>query len=303
MAQNWRFRAASHTEQVSGFGSTSLTLAAPDGLRDGDLIVIAAMYDFAATAVLPSGFAHVSGSPAAQSTTYKSLLAWKIASGEPVSWQLTRTGSGNFFASVAAAWSKILASPGVVSAAATANSTTVSAPSVTTTAADALVVRVATCWVATSLSFAAGTGRVISINSDNIVLLADQDQASAGGTGTDVATGTPSGALIAFTAAFNQSTVGVSQSVTGSGSITISNPRAISLALTGIAASTDTGQGNPVRYFGIGNIAWANINGATRNYYLEHAAEVVVNPLDNATTLYYSFKPGVTAVITELVRS
>lgn len=300
MAQNWIFRDSSHAEGVAATGFTSIAIPKPELTKNGDLIVICAMYDNAATAVIPPGFAHVSGSPIAQSTTYKSLLIWKIASNEPFFWTITRTGSGSFFASACVVYSKILASPGVVSASATASGTTVNAPTVTTTAADALVIRAVTTWTATAVAFAAGTTRVASVNVDNIVLIADQDKATTGATGTDTVTASPTGPLIAFTAAFNQSLTSLVHTVSGNGTIAVDSPKAVSLSLTGIAASTDQGKGLPLRYFGLGNITFANADGAHRNYYLEHASEIAVSPLDNPTTIYYSLKPGVTAVITEL---
>jgi hypothetical protein len=87
--------------------------------------------------------------------------------------------------------------------------------------------------------------------------------------------------------------------LTGSGQVAIASPVAIDIALTGLAGSLGTGKGNPTRYFQLGNIAWGTSLGFGRNYYLEHANEIVVAPFGTCTLLAYSFAPGITATVTE----
>ncbi len=91
----------------------------------------------------------------------------------------------------------------------------------------------------------------------------------------------------------------VAHTVSDSGIIDILSPVAIDIQLTGLPSSLGTGIGNPVRYFEMGNIAWGTTLGYGRNYYLEHASEIVVAPFATCTKLAYSFRSGITAVITE----
>lgn len=91
----------------------------------------------------------------------------------------------------------------------------------------------------------------------------------------------------------------VVHTLSGSGQVSIASPVAIDIALSGLAGSLGTGKGNPVRYFQLGNIAWGTSLGFGRNYYLEHANEIVVAPFATCTLLAYSFAPGITATITE----
>jgi len=91
----------------------------------------------------------------------------------------------------------------------------------------------------------------------------------------------------------------LTHNVSGSGSFSLANPVAIAIALTGLASSLGTGKGTPTRYFELGNIAWGTADGYGRNYYLEHANELVIAPAQPMTLLAYSFAPGISAVITE----
>jgi hypothetical protein len=88
--------------------------------------------------------------------------------------------------------------------------------------------------------------------------------------------------------------------LTFSGSISVSTPAAIKVVMTGSLSTGGQGLGNPTRYFGLGNIAWATANGPLRNYYLEHSTELILAPMTDATTIYYSFAGGITGAITEL---
>jgi len=88
--------------------------------------------------------------------------------------------------------------------------------------------------------------------------------------------------------------------LSGSGTVTIAAPVALAVSLSGIPSGLGTGRGNPTRYFELGNLAWGTASGYGRNYYLEHAAELVIAPFPGATALAYSFAPGITATVTEL---
>jgi len=88
--------------------------------------------------------------------------------------------------------------------------------------------------------------------------------------------------------------------LSGSGSIGISNPAAVLLALTTQPASLGVGPGNPPWLFKVGNIAWGTTNGPLRNEPITHQSELIIAPFSTASVMYYAFAPGVVATITEL---
>jgi hypothetical protein len=298
VAQLWAFGTASSVQTAGTV--TSLTCNAPASLADGDLLVAVAMYDASSTLTLPTGWAHVTGSPQTTSPDLRASMIWKKASGEPSSYAFAVTGGGHIFTVAMARWTGIQASPFDISAAAGATASTISAPTVTTTATDDLVVRGVATWNATTVTFASGTSRVLAGTGGDLVRIADQNQSTAGATGTNVATANTGNEMAAFTAAFKQSSTPTLHTVTGSGSFSIGASVALEITLTGIPAACGTGKGNPVRYFDLGNIAWATSHGTLRNFYLEHAHELVLAPASGFTTIYYSLQSGITAVIQEL---
>jgi hypothetical protein len=302
VAQNWAYAGC---EVWTGYGTlpTSLTLGKPNGTQLGDLLVLVSLYGFALTATLPSGFAHVTGSPQTFSTNNRMLFAWKIAGGsEPASYTLGNSGgSGGYEAAALIRYTGIAAAPTPVSAVATATATTIATPTVTTTAADSLVLRAVGTFNAASLSIASGTVRALQGAGGDLLMVAELDKATVGATGTDVATANTSNAMQSIVAAFLQTTGPVTHSVSGAGSFSINSPPALSVVLSGIPSRLGTGKGNPVRYFELGNISIGSANGQMRNYFLEHATELVLCPFATATEVYYSFPVGVTATISELV--
>jgi hypothetical protein len=86
-------------------------------------------------------------------------------------------------------------------------------------------------------------------------------------------------------------------SYSGAGTVSISSPTAVEIAISPTPAYLGTGQGNPSRYFGLGNIAWGNSGYFSRNHYLEHTSERVEAPFA-ADTLAYSIAAGFTATLT-----
>jgi hypothetical protein len=104
--------------------------------------------------------------------------------------------------------------------------------------------------------------------------------------------------FVASYASFTPPTPAV-HTLSGSGLQAISSPVALTVALSGIPAGLSTGLGNPLRYFGLGSLSWGNTLGYMRNYFLEHANELVLAPFSDATSLGYSFAPGITATVTE----
>ena len=301
MAQNWVYGGAAILGSGSASSPSSVTFQAFRPPRDGDLLVAAFNYDATSTLVMPSGWAHVTGSPATVAGAARYACVWKIASAEGSTFAFSQTGCSHIFVGLLARYENINAAPAPVSAVTTATSSTVTGPTVTSTVNDSLIVRLALSDGASSLAFASGTSRLLHGENGDLIRLVDSNQATAGATGTNVATANTSNHLAAFTVAFKQGASPTTHVVTGSGSFSIGTCAAISASYTGIPSSLGTGKGNPVRYFELGNVAWATANGASRNYYLEHNPELIVAPFVGATTFYYSLLPGVTATFTELL--
>lgn len=182
-----------------------------------------------------------------------------------------------------------------------ATATTVVTPAITTQHAHALLVHYAASLSGgPAVTWPAG---VTSVQNTGGQGEAWEDQVAAGVSSTRTATFAPTstnrlGVTIGYFAVTPPSPI--THTVSGSGTISLSAPVAISLALTGIPSSLGTGRGNPTRYFEMGNIAWGDANGYLRNYYLQHAAELILAPFQPATLLAYSLASGITAVITEL---
>lgn len=80
-----------------GAGSTTLSISAPSGIQDGDLLLMYVAYAYAGDDfTLPSGFTNI---PIANAGgNIRGIFAWKIASGESgdyvVSWPATPQASG-----------------------------------------------------------------------------------------------------------------------------------------------------------------------------------------------------------------
>jgi len=300
MAQAWAFQGYAFVSQ-GDLGLATATVQTIRPAADGDLLLAAVIYDPGGTLTLPSGWAHVTGSPVTVAASVKCSCAWKIASGEPASYAFANSAGAAVFTALVARYNGILAAPAPVSAVTTATASTVTGPTVTTIATDSLVARVALGDNSTSLAFASGTARALVGRSGDLIRLADQNQATVAATGTNVATANTSNHLAAFTVAFKQSVPATTHVVSGSGSFSIGTCAGLSVSYTGLPTSLGTGKGNPVRYFELGNIAWATANGAARNYYLEHNPELIAMPFVGANLVYYSLIPGVTATFSELV--
>ncbi len=88
--------------------------------------------------------------------------------------------------------------------------------------------------------------------------------------------------------------------LTGKGSISVTNPVAVTVSISGITAGTPRTKGNPDRFFNLGEISFATNNGPTRQHYIQMQTELVISPMNDCTTIYYSFAPGFTGTITEL---
>jgi hypothetical protein len=299
--------------QVWSYGGSEVWTSYPTGIQtvsvpkpppvvQGDLVVIACLYGFGLNANFPSGFAHVTGSPQTFSTNNRLALLWKIATNaEPASYSFTTaSGSGGFEAIAILRYVNMAASQSPVTALVTATATTITTASVTTVATDSLVLRVVGTNNAASISIASGTTRVIAGSNFDLMLVGEADKAAIGAAGTVVVTANVSNAMQSITAAFTQNAGALTHSVSGIGNFVIQSPGAIRVQLTGSFGSIGVARGNPVRYFEIGSVSFGTANGQMRNYYLQHADELIIAPFSNASTLYYSLRSGLTATITEL---
>jgi hypothetical protein len=85
--------------------------------------------------------------------------------------------------------------------------------------------------------------------------------------------------------------------VSGQGSISVSSPSYLEVAIVSLTGFEAQSLGNPTRYWGLGSISWGKSGYNTRNYYIEHQNEVVA-AFPDADTLYYSFAPGISATLT-----
>lgn len=94
---------------------------------------------------------------------------------------------------------------------------------------------------------------------------------------------------------------GVHSGLTSVGFISVGTCVAVRVDITGLPIGVGQGQGNPTRYFNLGSISFSDdAVYYSRNYYIEHIAELVVFPFNPVASIGYSFAPGLTATITEV---
>jgi hypothetical protein len=233
------------------------------------------------------------------------VYAWghKVAALEPSSYTWGQASGAwtllfeSFNSTVALDNSNIVDQFGTVKASATA--TTLAMPRPVETFAGDLIIYFACSAGAQTVTFGAGTTFLQSLLGLND---AWEVQSAAGQATARTATYSSTitsrvGTTTAYAALAPVTPTG--HVLTGSGVQAISNPVAIDIQLTGIPASLGIAKGNPTRYFNLGNIAWGTSLGYGRNYYLEHASEIVVAPFATCTQLAYSFAAGITATVTE----
>lgn len=121
-----------------------LALALPAGLAADDILIAAIECAAADTAVLPGGWAHVTGSPIATATGTKLNVAWKRAGGSESAPTFTDAGDHQAGALVAVRGCITTGNPWDVvnTSVLDASDTAVAFPSVTTTVADCLVLNI-----------------------------------------------------------------------------------------------------------------------------------------------------------------
>lgn len=90
-----------------------------------------------------------------------------------------------------------------------------------------------------------------------------------------------------------------SHTVSGTGSITVSAPAFLALAISGRPARLSSGAANPPNWYHVGMLSWGTANGAMVAYPVTRDADLVQLPA-GMSTVWYEFASGVTAVITEL---
>lgn len=164
--------------------AAAITVAAPSGLANGDILLYAIYKENTAAVTWPSGFTQVAARTSSDSS-YQVLVAWKRASGESGSY--TASWTGNTYAdAMMLAWSGGIASGSAMDATPTtsangsqANQITV--PSITTATANALLVAVGADFDV--LTKTAPSGFALR-GSQATIAAADQTQASAGASGS-----------------------------------------------------------------------------------------------------------------------
>jgi len=291
---------------VTNNGNSPLTVSKPPNIVQADLMVTIIVSGTAIVVTAPTGWSQSNLGNVAASSLFTQLW-WKLAGpSEPSSytWNWTNPSTpGQFFTG---GWLGCDLSQPIDVAFTHANGTT------TPDAAAAITYGAANAWVLTFLSSVNNihwtapvttpvTNLFLSTSGGLDIFDSGPEVSSPVAARTFTPSGT-SGVWIANSVALRPATAGGggSHTVTGVGSFAITSPVAISVTLTGIPGSASLSQGNPNRYNKLGSIAWATPNGAIRQYFLSMAIELIIAPISDATTLYYSLAPGMTAVIQEL---
>lgn len=149
-----------------------------------------------------------------------------------------------------------------------------------------------------------GTDLVLNVDGTDVVVVSDATYAGPGSTGI------LSFSLVESALNIDDYTLqdpagggsGVHSGLTAAGFITVSAPVALQVDITGLPTGVGQGQGNPVRYFNMGSLAFGDdTTYYSRNYYVEHVAELILMPHASVHSVGYSFAPGLTATITEVV--
>jgi hypothetical protein len=96
-------------------------------------------------------------------------------------------------------------------------------------------------------------------------------------------------------------TLGTAHSLSGSGSVAVSSPVGLKVALASVPAFVTQRQGTPLEYSGLGWLALGNPEGYLARQVLHHTAQLVYPIADGMTLLGYSLLSGTTATVTELV--
>lgn len=187
---------------------TSLTVTAPTGLTDNDIIRVT-IYIETASAVSATGWTEITnaGGTNAGTPTMVQRVFWKRASGEGASWSFTWGGASVWRGYCCSCYSGAQTS-GDPNEAATYNeseagTSTITGTSITTLGANRKVIFSGTFGYLSATSFGTPNQGTRRVNVGALVFQADQDVASAGATGsyTIQANNTESGRWTAETSA------------------------------------------------------------------------------------------------------
>lgn len=303
---------ARRTGAISSVGfvtTNAVVLAAPPNQTQFDLMLVAIQSQSSpGTWTLPTGWSQSQLGNVSVGTLWLSLF-WKVVTAsEPgtYSFQCTNNITGN---AVIAEWqaTDTVVPMDVAMTSATGTTSPNPCPAITPVTNNVFIVSVLGCtnaisgWTApvtapTTNSF------VEESPSNGSVQIFDQGPVTGAQSARSFTPGGTTSNRIGVSIALRPATAAPSGQhiVTGSGSFAIATPVAVSVTLTSIPSGIGTAKGNPTRYFNLGNIAWATPNGAIRQHFLSLATELVIAPMSDATTMYYSLVPGMTATIQEL---
>lgn len=169
--------------------TNSITVTKPSGTVDGDFLIAAVCWGNSGWTISPpAGWSTINHANGVETTVG---VFWKEASGEGANFTFTKTSTQKRVSAFVARYTGHAASPIDVSGAGNGESTGPDCPDVTTTVGNTRVLRIATWGKGSSNQTAdppGTTGRISENGSTNNggtgVALADEEQASAGATGT-----------------------------------------------------------------------------------------------------------------------
>ena len=228
-------------------GSTG-SFAVPSGVVADDIVIVVFYLDVQATTVtaMPSGFAHLDGSPVTSAAPFNHslIIAGKRATGADAgTYDFTFSGSqyhegqAHRFTGVTTSGAFVDTPSGTATSSASSNTTP--AVSMTTLGADRLVLHCATCWAGGTWTAPAGYTKRQQ-GGAGLSTLADVSQAAAGSTGSITATISNAdkraawiGALIPVPSALTTTiSAGVTQAFTARGALGTSLTPGVTQSLT-----------------------------------------------------------------------
>jgi len=203
----WAFGTSTTKDQTLS-GATTIVQNKPASTVDGDFLVAFVNADGFGTITAPAGWTIFPTGGNQNSGSMQVSMYYKVAASEGASWTWSIGSGAKLYLGYVARYIDMSATPADVTAGASATASTINAPTVTTTVINDLVTRTCGTFNATSISFASGTSRINTGANGFLVVLADQNQAGAGATGTNLATANASNEMCAFTGAFKESVAG-----------------------------------------------------------------------------------------------
>lgn len=234
---------------IKGSGVTNAVIDAPDGIVEGDIVLVHLYKENSASVTPASGFAEIAGSPIAVTTGNAQWhhLFWKRATAsEPSSYTFSWSGS-TYRAGQAGAYRGCIATGSPFdasnSAANSSSSTSTPAVAVTTTGPNRLLVWAGTNW--NESNWTAPTGFTLRGTDTNVTTtFATRDQPTAGGSGNVTGTASNANTTTAWLVALLPASSGPTEvEKTGSDSGTGAESGGVSATATGSDTATGSESG------------------------------------------------------------